>query len=317
MKILIAGASGVIGRRLVPVLVARGHQVVGTSRSEARSGELRALGAQPRLLDALDGRAVDAVVEQTRPDVIVHQLTALSGPADLKHFDRAFAQTNRLRTMGTDNLLRAALAAGVGRFVAQSYTGWPNARSGAWVKSEQDPLDPDPTPASRQTLAAIHHVEQVVPNTPGVAGIVLRYGTFYGPGTSFALDGDVVQLVRQRKLPVVGGGAGVWSFVHVDDAAEATALAVESDATGLFNIVDDDPAPVHRWLPELAATLDARPPRKVPAWLARPLIGEHGVAVMTQCRGSSNAKARHQLGWKPEYASWREGFQDLTSAPGG
>jgi nucleoside-diphosphate-sugar epimerase len=309
MRIFLAGATGAIGRRLVPLTIQAGHDVVGTTRDPQRARALEAAGARAVVLDVLDRGAVMAAVADTEPDVVVHELTALSGPANLRRFDEYFAQTNRLRTRGTDNLIAAAQAAGVPRLVAQSYTGWPNRRSGSLVKTEEDPLDPRPTAASRQSLAAIEHLESTVTGTPGLDGVVLRYGSLYGPGTALGAGGELLEMVRRRRLPIVGGGTGVWSHVHVDDAATATLLAVEGGAPGVYNIVDDEPAPVSEWLPELAAAIGAKPPRRVPARLARPLIGEHGVSLMTQVRGSSNAKAKRELGWRLRYPSWREGFR--------
>ena len=309
MRIFLAGATGAIGRRLVPLTIQAGHDVVGTTRDPQRARALEAAGARAVVLDVLDRGAVMAAVADTEPDVVVHELTALSGPANLRRFDAYFAQTNRLRTRGPDNLIAAAQAAGVPRLVAQSYTGWPNRRSGSLVKTEEDPLDPRPTAASRQSLAAIEHLESTVTGTPGLDGVVLRYGSLYGPGTALGAGGELLEMVRRRRLPIVGGGTGVWSHVHVDDAATATLLAVEGGAPGVYNIVDDEPAPVSEWLPELAAAIGAKPPRRVPARLARPLIGEHGVSLMTQVRGSSNAKAKRELGWRLRYPSWREGFR--------
>ncbi len=309
MRIFLAGATGAIGRRLVPLTIQAGHDVVGTTRDPQRARALEAAGAQGVVLDGLDRDAVMAAVTEAKPDVVVHQLTALSGPATLRRFDEYFAQTNRLRTRGTDNLIAATQAAGVPRLVAQSYTGWPNRRSGSLVKTEEDPLDPRPTAASRQSLAAIEHLESTVTGTPGLDGVVLRYGSLYGPGTALGAGGELLEMVRRRRLPIVGGGTGVWSHVHVDDAATATLLAVEGGAPGVYNIVDDEPAPVSEWLPELAAAIGAKPPRRVPARLARPLIGEHGVSLMTEVRGSSNAKAKRELGWRLRYPSWREGFR--------
>ncbi|WP_448810510.1 NAD-dependent epimerase/dehydratase family protein [Agromyces bauzanensis] len=307
MRVFIAGATGAVGSRLVPLLVAAGHEVVGTSRSRERLGELERAGATGVVMDGLDAASVRTAVLEARPDVIVHQLTALSGiAADLKHFDDGFAVTNELRTRGTDHLLAAAAEAGVGRFIAQSFTGWPNERSGGPVKTEEDPLDPSPTAATRRSLAAIRYVEEAA---TGVGGLALRYGGLYGPGNVIGRGGVMLEMVKAGKLPLVGGGTGVWSFCHIDDAASATAAAVTRGAPGRYNIVDDDPAPVSEWLPELARIVGAKPPRHVPAWLARPLIGENGVSLMTKTRGSSNAKAKRELGWQPRYASWREGFR--------
>ena len=307
MRVFIAGATGAVGTRLVPLLVAAGHEVVGTSRSEARFGDLERAGARGVVMDGLDAASVRRAVIDARPDVIVHQLTALSGQVgDMKHFDESFAATNALRTRGTDHLLAAAAEAGVARFIAQSYSGWPYERTGGPVKTEEDRLDPNPTKASRESLAAIRHVEQ---RTTDAGGLALRYGGFYGPGNAIGRGGEVVEMVKSRKLPVVGSGTGVWSFCHIDDAASAAAAAVTRGAPGVYNIVDDDPAPVSEWLPELASIIGAKPPRHVPAWVARPLIGEHGVSMMTKVRGSSNAKAKRELGWEPKYPSWREGFR--------
>ncbi|HKY11893.1 MAG TPA: NAD(P)-dependent oxidoreductase [Gaiellaceae bacterium] len=301
MRVFVAGATGAIGARLVPQLIERGHEVIGTSRSPQKADLLRAQGAQPFVLDALDARAVREAIAAARPEAIVHQATALAGPSDFKHFDRTFAPTNRLRTQGTDALLAAAREAGVGRFVAQSYAGWPYARNGGPVKTEQDPLDPTPVPTMRETLAAIRHLEQAVVDAGGVA---LRYGGFYG-----SPDDAQLELVRKRRFPIVGDGGGVWSFVHLDDAATATALALENGAAGIYNIVDDEPAPVREWLPALAAAIGAKPPRRIPRWLARLVAGEAGVALMTEARGASNAKAKGELGWALRYPSWRQGFR--------
>jgi 2-alkyl-3-oxoalkanoate reductase len=307
MKVFLAGGSGVVGSHLIPRLVARGHEVVATTTTPERAAGLGAAGAQPVVVDLLDGSAVAAAVQAAEPEVVVHQATALSGPVSLRHFDESFALTNRLRTEGLDNLLAAAVAAGAPRLVAQSYTGWPNARDGGPVKTEADPLDPhSPAPES---LAAIRKLEAAVTGSDGVAGVVLRYGSFYGPGTGLGEGGELVELIRRRKLPVVGSGAGVWSFVHIDDAASATVAAIEGRVRGLYNVVDDDPAPVAEWLPYLAGALGAKPPRHVPVWLARMLIGEQGIAMMTEMRGASNEKAKRELGWRPAWPSWREGFE--------
>jgi nucleoside-diphosphate-sugar epimerase len=300
MRVFVAGATGAIGARLVPELVRRGHEVVGTSRSAEKAERLRALGAEPVVLDLLDARAVREAVGAARPDAIVHQATALAGLSDLKHFDRSFAETNRLRTEGTDALLAAARETDVRRFVAQSFAGWPYARDDGAVKTEDDPLDPAPVPAMRETLAAIRHLERAV---VGAGGIALRYGGFYG-----SPDDAQLELVRKRRFPIVGDGGGVWSFVHLDDAATATALALERGAPGVYNVVDDDPAPVREWLPALAEAIGAEPPRRVPRWLGRLAAGEPGVVMMTEIRGASNAKAKRELGWTPRHPSWRQGF---------
>ena len=309
MKVFLAGATGAVGQRLVPKLVAAGHEVVGTTRAASKLAELEANGAEGVVVDGLDRDGVVEAVRKAQPDVIVHQLTALSGSPDYKHFDRYFAATNQLRTVGTDNLIAGARAAGVPRIVAQSYTGWPNPRSGSWVKTEDDPLDSHPTAVSRESLAAIRYVESVVPALDGITGVVLRFGSFYGPGTSLGAGGEIVDLIRARKFPIVGGGTGVWSFLHIDDAATATIAALDHGTAGLYNVVDDDPAPVTQWLPYLAECLGAKAPMKVPGWLVRPLLGEHTLAAMTSMRGSSNAKAKRELGWIPSHASWREGFR--------
>lgn len=307
MKVFLAGGSGVVGSHLIPQLVERGHEVVATTTTPERVAGLEAAGARAVVADLLDGKAVAGAVQHAEPDVVVHQATALSGPLSLRRFDESFALTNRLRTEGLDNLLAAAVAAGAPRFVAQSYTGWPNARDGAPVKTEADPLDPH-SPA-RESLAAIQKLEAAVTGSDGVSGVVLRYGSFYGPGTSLGVGGELTEMIRRRKLPLVGSGAGVWSFVHIDDAASATVALIEGRGSGLYNVVDDDPAPVSEWLPYLARALGAKPPRHVPAWLARLMIGEQGIAMMTEMRGSSNAKAKEELGWRPDWPSWREGFE--------
>jgi nucleoside-diphosphate-sugar epimerase len=303
MKIFLAGASGAIGRQLVPQLVAAGHQVVATTRSEDKVALLWNLGARPVVVDALDATAIGDAIARAEPEVVIHQLTAITGVTDLKHFDRDFAATNRLRTEGTDHLLAAARATGVRRVIAQSFTGWPNVRSGGPVKSETDPLDPNPPRQQRQTLAAIEYVERVTLAAP-IDSVVLRYGSFYGRGVTK----ELFDLIRARRLPIVGAGGGVWSWIHVDDAASATVAALDH-GQGVYNIVDDDPTPVREWLPELAELLGAKPPRHVPAWLARLLAGEVGVSMLTSIRGSSNAKARRELGWAPRWASWRDGMR--------
>jgi nucleoside-diphosphate-sugar epimerase len=309
MRILIAGASGAIGRRLVPMLVERGHTVTGTTRTPDKADLLSGLGAQPALMDGLDRAQVMRTVADAKPDVLIHQLTAIGGRMDLRNFDRYFADTNRLRTEGTDNLLAAAQAAGVRRFVAQSYTGWTNEQIGGPVKTEDDPFATNPAPTSRQSLAAILHVESTVASAP-LESVVLRYANLYGPGNALGAGGEVPDMVRKRRLPIVGGGGGIWSFIHVDDAASATVIAAERSQTGLFNIADDEPAAVSEWLPYLANVLGAKPPLRVPTFVARPMIGQHGITMMTTARGSSNAKARKEMGWAPAYPSWRQGFRE-------
>jgi nucleoside-diphosphate-sugar epimerase len=307
MRVFVAGATGAIGRQVVARLVAAGHDVTGMTRSESKRGMLRDLGAVPVVADALDPDQVADAVGRARPDVIVHELTALTGVE--RYTERDAAATNRLRTEGTDYLLSAGQAAGVRRFVAQGVAGFgAYARSGGPVKSEEDPLDPAPVPEMRGTLAAIRHLEEAVLGADWTEGIVLRYGVFYGPGTSLASGQEQFELIRKRKFPLVGDGGGVWSFIHIADAAEATAAAVEHGARGVYNVVDDDPAPVAEWLPALAQTLGAKQPMRVPRFVARLLAGKPGVVMMTEIRGASNAKAKRELEWHPAHPSWRQGF---------
>jgi 2-alkyl-3-oxoalkanoate reductase len=310
MKIFVAGATGALGRRLVPLLVSSGHTVVGTTRTPDKAEALRAAGAIPVILDALDRDAVIDALTRAEPEVVVHQLTALAGFTDFRKLEEGFAATNRLRTEGTDHLLEGIRRLPVRRIVAQSYAG-PGffARTGGPVKTEDDPFDPDPPAALRRTVEAVRYLERAVLEAEGIQGTVLRYGGFYGPGTSAGEGGVQLEGVRRRQFPIVAGGTGVWSFIHIDDAAAATLAAIESDRTGVYNIVDDDPAPVAEWLPVLAAAIGAKPPRRVPAWLARLFVGEHGVVMMTESRGASNAKAKRELGWRPAYPSWRTGFR--------
>jgi nucleoside-diphosphate-sugar epimerase len=310
MKVFVAGATGAIGRQLVPMLVAGGHEVVAMTRSPEKAGALGAMGAEPVVADALDGEAVVHAVARAAPEAIVHQATALSGRFDLKHFSRFFDKTNRLRTLGTDILLEAARAAGAHRFVAQGYAGWPYASDGPAVKTEEDPFEPSLPEEMRSTVDAIRHLESAVLGAAEIEGVVLRYGSFYGPGTSLWEGGAIVEAVRKRQMPIIGDGAGVWSFLHVGDAAAATVAALERGAPGVYNVVDDEPTPVAEFLPELAATVGAKPPRRVPVWLAKPLIGEAGVWLMTNVPGVSNAKATAELGWTPRYPSWRIGFRE-------
>jgi len=308
MRVFVTGATGALGRHLVPGLVAAGHEVTATTRTPGKMTQLRNAGAEPVLVDGLDREAVITAVLAAAPEVIVHEMTALASLRSLRNFDREFAATNELRTRGTDNLLAAAAEAGTRRVIAQGYTGWPNERSGGPVKTEDDPLDSRPIPSAAQGLAAIRHVEEAVP-AGAPEGIVLRYGGFYGPGASEPL----LDLVRKRRVPVIGSGAGIWSFIEITDAAAATLAAVERGAPGVYNIVDSDPAPVADWLPYLAKVAGAKPPLRLPAWIGRLLAGELVVMQMTTMRGSSNEKARKELGWEPRYASWREGFRAWVS----
>jgi nucleoside-diphosphate-sugar epimerase len=315
MKIFLAGATGALGRALVPRLVGRGHDVVGMTRSAHKQDLLRDLGAQPVVADALDPDAVAEAVAAAEPEVIVHQLTALSQPMsarEMRHPERSAAMTttNRLRIEGTDHLLAAGHAVGARRFVAQSFAAWRYARTGGPVQSEAEPLDPAPPPALRAGVAGILHLERAVTAIDWGDGLVLRYGGFYGPGTgvSLAPDAELAAPIRRRRFPIVGKGGAVWSYIHIDDAAEATAVAVEHGEPGVYNIVDDDPAPVREWLPELASALGAQPPRRIPRWLARVAAGEMVTLMLTDVRGASNAKAKRELGWRPRYASWRQGF---------
>jgi nucleoside-diphosphate-sugar epimerase len=306
MRVFVAGATGAIGKQLVPRLVAAGHEVHGMTRSESKQAMIRELGAVPVVADALDPDRVAEAVALARPDVIVHELTAI-GLLDMRHFDRAFALTNRLRTEGTDHLLSAGQAVGVRRFVAQSYFGF-YARTGAAVKSEEDAVDVSPAREMRESVAAIRHLEEAVLGARWTEGVVLRYGGFYGPGTSLAPGAEQVELIRKRRFPLVGNAGGVWSFIHVADAAEATVAAVEHASRGVYNVVDDDPAAVAEWLPALAQELGAKQPMHVPRFVGRMFAGEAGVVMMTELRGASNAKAKRELAWRPAHPSWRQGF---------
>jgi nucleoside-diphosphate-sugar epimerase len=300
MRVFVAGASGAIGTRLVPQLIERGHEVVGTFRSPGNAERVRALGAEPVALDLLDARAVRKAVLEAAPDAVVHQATALADMRFSRNFDRGFAVTNRLRTEGTDALLAAAREAGVRRFVAQSFASMRYVREGAMVKTEDDPLDPTPMPSTRETSAAMRHLDQAVIDAGGIA---LRYGGFYG-----AANDGLLEPVRKRQFPIVGDGGGVFSFIHLEDAAAATVLALDHDGGGIFNIVDDEPAPVREWLPVLANVLGVKPPRHFPRWLARLFAGDAAVMMGTESRGASNVKAKRELGWAPRYPSWRQGF---------
>jgi nucleoside-diphosphate-sugar epimerase len=308
MRVLVAGA---IGRSLLPLLAAAGHQVFGTTRSSDKAGVIRELGGEALVADGLDAGEIRHAVQAAKPDVIVHEMTDLKRAFDLRHFDRAFAVTNRLRTEGTHNLLSAAREMGVERLVAQSFGGWPYARIGGPIKSEEDPLDPAPPRELRRTFDAIRYLEKAVASASD--GVVLRYGAFYGPDTGLFENAFLDQIVR-RRVPIIGNGNGWWSLVHIEDAAAATALAIErGKAANIYNIVDDEPAPVREWLPALAATLGAKPPRRMPTWLGWLLGGEHLVVMMTQARAGSNAKAKRELGWQPMHPTWRRGFIEVMS----
>ncbi len=307
MRVFLAGATGAMGNQLVPRLVEAGHEVWGMTRSESKLAAIEEMGARAVVIDALDADQVGSAVAEADPEVIIHELTAI-GSVDIRNFDRSFAPTNRLRTEGTDYLLAAGQAVGVKRFIAQSYAAWPYARTGGQVKTEEDPLDPTPARKMRETLKAIRHLETAVTGADWTEGIVLRYGGFYGPGTSLHPGGEQWEQVRKRKFPVAGDGGGIWSFVHIADAAEATAIAVDRGQRGIYNVVDDDPAPVAEWLPALAEKIGAPKPWRVPKFIGRVAAGEVGVVMMTEIRGASNAKAKHELGWQPRHPSWQDGF---------
>ena len=309
MRVFVAGGTGAMGRYLIPALIADGHQVTASTRAADRSADLTAAGAVPVVMDGLDRDSVLAAVQKAAPEVIVHQMTALGVSKDFRRFDDEFAVTNQLRTRGTDNLMEAARRAGTRRFIAQSFTGFTNEYAGTPVKTEDDPLNPDPPASARQTLAAIRYVDETVPKQ-APEGIVLRYGLFYGHGAS----NGTLSAIRAGKFPIIGGGTGIWSFCEITDGAAATAAAVTRGAPGVYNIVDDEPAPAAEWVPFLARCLGAEAPREVPATLGRELAGEFLTAQMTVARGSSNAKAKRELGWAPRYVSWREGFGEWAKS---
>lgn len=312
MRIFVAGASGAVGRRLIPMLVSASHSVAGLTRTAANAETIKRMGAQPVVADGLDAGAIRAAVNSTRPEIIIHQMTDLGAATDLRHFDRVFAGSNALRTRGTSHLLAAGREAGVRRFIAQSYCGWPFARTGGPVKTEADELDPDPPQEFRRSLQAIQYLERTVAGSSKPDGIVLRYGSFYGPGTGMFAPVMVEQL-RHRRVPLIGDGGGWWSFLHIDDAASAAVKALDHGKAGsIYNIVDDDPAEVRQWLPAQAQMLGAKPPFHVPAWIARLLAGKHLVLMMTQGRAGSNAKAKRELDWRPAHPSWRQGFAEIA-----
>jgi 2-alkyl-3-oxoalkanoate reductase len=310
MRVLVAGGTGAIGIPLVQQLIARGHRVIATTRHPERAERLRELGATVAKMDGLDAASVGEAVARAEPDAIIHQMTALSSKPDMRHFDRWFAPTNALRTAGTRNLLAAAQAAGVRRLIAQGYAGWNINRNGSGLATEDEPLDAHPAPAQRETLAAIELLERAVTEAP-LDGIILRYGSFYGPGASEAY----VDMVRKRMLPIIGRGAAVWSWLHIDDAASATVVALERGEPGIYHVADDAPAPVAEWLPYLAQCLGAKPPLHLPTWVARLAAGDVVVRMMTDVRGVSNAKAKRVLGWRPRWSTWRDGFRRALGEP--
>ncbi len=312
MKVFVAGATGALGRQLVPMLVSQGHEVTGMTRTPAKQDLIRSMGATPAIADGLDPEAVAQAVAQAEPAVVIHEVTAIDASALSRSIDKMFAQTNRLRTEGTDHLLTAAKAAGAQRFIVQSFTGWPFERVGGPVKTEEDPLQEDPPKTVSKSLAAIKYLETTVTGADGIEGLALRYGGFYGPGTSIAVnpDGAQVEMIRKRRLPVIGNGAGIWSLIHILDAAAATAAALDHGERGVYNIVDDDPARVSEILPELAKVVGAKPPRHLPRWVGRLLAGEGNTIMMTEVRGAANEKAKRELGWQLRYPSWRLGFRE-------
>jgi len=308
LKVFVAGATGAIGPRLLPALVAEGHEVTGSSRTKAGAHGVSAIGGSGVVLDALDPNAVLDAVGNANPDLVMHQLTSIES-VDLENFDRDFSATNRLRTDALDNLLAAAQSVGAQRFIAQSFTGWPNEQIGSDVKTESDRLDQDPAPEAQRSLRAIVHLETELANAQGIEALALRYGQFYRPVTAFGPTGEIYEAIRCRGLPIVSGGAGIWSFVPIDDAVAATIAALENGWSGLYNIVDDHPAPAAEWIAELAGIIGAKTPRRVPSFIARQSIGIQGVRFMTDIRGSSDAKAKRLLGWTPTYATWMDGFR--------
>lgn len=308
MRVFVAGGTGAVGRFLLPLLVENGHEVVALIRSPQKGQELEALGVKIVAADAFDKDGLTRAVQKAEPEAIIHQLTSIPDAIDFKKFDDVFALTNRLRKEVTDTLLAAARRVGTRRFIAQSFCGWPFAPEGGPVKTEEAALNPNPPANFGQTLAAIRALEETIQQATDIEALALRYGFFYGPGTSVARDGSVVEAVRHRRLPIVGDGAGIWSFLHIQDAARATVAALSRGAPGIYNVVDDEPAAVSAWLPALAQAVGAKPPYRVPGWLGKLAIGEGGLAMMTKIRGGSNAKAKRELAWQPLYPSWRRGF---------
>ena len=312
MRIFVAGATGALGRQLLPKLAENGHEVTGMTRTPSKLAVIEELGARAVVADALDAEQVASAVANAEPEVIVHELTAISDLGSMRNVDKTFAPTNRLRTEATDHLLAAGRAVGVERFVAQSFAAWVYERVGGPVKTEEDPVDPNPIRPVHETFRAIMYLEESVTGADWTTGIALRYGGFYGPGTSLWSGGEHLEPIRQGKFPVVGNGNGVWSFIHIEDAADATMAAIEHGERGVYNVVDDSPERIRDWLPGIAETIGAPPPRRVPKWLGRLVAGKPGVIMMTELRGASNAKAKRELGWTPRHPSWREGFAELS-----
>jgi nucleoside-diphosphate-sugar epimerase len=312
MKVFVAGATGALGRQLVPILVEGGHEVTGMTRTPAKADLIRSMGARPAVADALDPEGVAQVVAEAEPEAVIHELTSIDVASFSRSLDKMFAGTNRLRTEGTDHLLAAARAVGARRFIAQSFAGWPFERTGGPIKTEEDPLQSSPPKTVSETLGAIRYLEETVTGADGIEGVALRYGGFYGPGTSISLDpvGAQVEMLRKRRLPVIGNGAGIWSLIHIEDAATATAAALERGGPGNYNVVDDEPVRVSVLLPELAQVVGAKPPRHLPKWLGRLVAGEGNAIMMTEVRGASNEKAKRELGWELRYPSWRQGFKE-------
>lgn len=309
MKVFVAGGTGALGRRLVALLVLHGYDVTAMTRSASKTELLRKLGAEPVVADGLDQDAVVKAVTQAEPEVVIHQMTGLTGVSSFKRFDDEFASTNRLRTQGLDHIMTAARAAGVRRLIAQSFGNWNYERAGGQAKTETDPFDPNPPQGMTKSMEAIRYLEAAILSDDRIEGIALRYANYYGPGAHIAENGPFLDLIRKRKLPIIGDGAGVWSHIHMDDAAAATVAAVERGAPGVYNVADDEPAPVSVWLPELARVIGAKPPRRVPVWIGRLAAGEPGVSLFTRIRGASNAKAKRELSWRPRYGTWRDGFR--------
>jgi len=308
VKVFVAGSTGAIGRSLLPLLIEKRHDVVALVRTPARAKDVEALGARAAVADALDPDGLRAAIRRAAPEAVIHELTSLKGVTNFRRFDQTFALTNRFRTRTLDTMLAAARSIGVRRFIAQSYCGWPYAREGSPVKTEDDPLDPTPPASFRESLAAIRYLEDTIRQARDIQAFALRYGNLYGPGTDISAEGTVADLVSRRKLPLFGSGAGVWSFIHVRDAASATVAAMSRGSPGIYNVVDDEPVPVNVWLPALANALGARPPRRLPAWVGALLLGDGGLSMMTLARGGSNAKSKRDLAWQPSFASWRRGF---------